>query len=71
MLGMGQKSNDVSVKGVQIHVVNGGVRIKHGAQRKRCSSDGCASNAVREGVCTRHGGFKLCNILQIVSCGQD
>ena len=29
--------------------------MRHGAQVKRCSSDGCTSHAKKGGVCIRHG----------------
>ena len=29
--------------------------MRHGAKRKRCSSEGCTKNAQKGGVCVRHG----------------
>ena len=29
--------------------------MRHGAKRKKCSHEGCTNNAVKGGVCVRHG----------------
>ena len=36
--------------------------MKHGAKLKQCSSDGCANQARKGGVCVRHGAkVKRCS----------
>jgi len=36
----------------------GGVCIKHGAEKKQCSTEGCTNKAQKGGVCVKHGATK-------------
>jgi hypothetical protein len=40
-------------------VQKGGVCMRHGAQVKLCSSEGCTNQAKKGGVCMRHRAIRL------------
>ena len=45
-----------------LSILRGGVCVTHGAEKKRCSHEGCANGAVKGGVCITHGAkVKRCN----------
>ena len=59
------KRKKCSHKGCNNGAIKGGVCVTHGAkvERKRCSIEGCSSNARgKEGVCVTHGAkMKQCS----------
>jgi hypothetical protein len=50
-----RNANDAAVKDAPNQVYKGGVCVRHGAKKKRCSSEGCTNIAKKGGVCTKHG----------------
>ena len=46
-----------------VNSVKGGVRIKHGAEVKKCSVDGCENYSQKGGVCVNHGAeVRKCSV---------
>jgi hypothetical protein len=41
----------------------GGRCIKHGYKKPTCIVDGCSNQRVEHGLCKRHGGHRLCNVI--------
>jgi hypothetical protein len=41
----------------------GGRCIKHGYKKPTCIVDGCSKQHVAHGLCKRHGGHRLCNVI--------